>query len=121
MTIDYEKKGHIRIMTFNNPEKRNALTIRDFLRMDEIDEEFQADPDGWVLIMTGAGDKSFCAGADLSATIGKATDAAVKLEPKAKRWFSNCYKPIISAINGYALAGGTEFIELTDIRIAADH
>jgi len=121
MTIDYEKKGHIRIMTFNNPEKRNALTIRDFLRMDEIDEEFQADPDAWVLIMTGAGDRSFSAGADLEEAIGKATSAEVKLEPRAKRWFSHCYKPIISAINGYALAGGTEFILLTDIRIAAEH
>jgi len=121
MTIDYERKDHIRIMTFNNPEKRNALTTKDFLRMEEIEEEFKADPDAWVLIMTGAGDKSFSAGADLDEVIGKATSAEVKLEPRAKRWFSHCYKPVISAINGYAVAGGTEFILLTDIRIAAEH
>ena len=121
MTIDYEKKDHIRIMTFNNPEKRNALTTKDFLKMEEIEEEFKADLDAWVLIMTGAGEKSFSAGADLDEVIGKATSAEVKLEPRAKRWFSHCYKPIISAINGYAVAGGTEFILLTDIRIAAEH
>jgi len=121
MTMDCEKKGHIRIMTFNNPEKRNALTARHFLRTDDIDEEFQADPDAWVLIMTGAGDRSFSAGADLVEAIGETTSADVKLGPRAKRWFSHCYKPIISAINGYAVAGGTEFILLTDIRIAAEH
>ena len=121
MTIDYDKKDHIHIMTFNNPEKRNALTTKDFLKMEEIEEEFKADLDAWVLIMTGAGEKSFSAGADLDEVIGKATSAEVKLEPRAKRWFSHCYKPIISAINGYAVAGGTEFILLTDIRIAAEH
>ena len=121
MTIDYEKKDRVRIMTFNNPEKRNALTIKDFLEMERIEEEFKADPDAWVLIMTGAGDRSFCAGADLDEAIGAVTSAEVKLEPRAKRWFSHCYKPVISAINGYAVAGGTEFILLTDIRIAAEH
>ena len=121
MTIDYEKKDHIRIMTFNNPEKRNALTTKDFLKMEQIEEEFKADPDAWVLIMTGAGDRAFSAGADLDDVIGAATSGEFKLEPRAKRWFSHCYKPVISAINGYAVAGGTEFILLTDIRIAAEH
>ncbi|NQT48464.1 MAG: enoyl-CoA hydratase/isomerase family protein [Chloroflexi bacterium] len=120
MAIDYEKHGHIRIMRFNNPEKRNALGIQDFLDWDKIEDEFVADDDAWVLIMTGAGDKSFSAGADLSEAIGAATSGA-KLEPRPRRWFSHCYKPIIAAINGYALAGGTEFIELADIRIAAEH
>jgi hypothetical protein len=49
--------GHI--MTFNNPATRNALTTSDFLRMQEIDENFQGDPYAWVLTMTGAGDRSF--------------------------------------------------------------
>ena len=120
MAIDYEKHGHIRIMRFNNPEKRNALGIQDFLDWDKIEDEFVADDDAWVLIMTGAGDKAFSAGADLSEAIGAATSGA-KLEPRPRRWFSHCYKPIIAAINGYALAGGTEFIELADIRIAAEH
>jgi len=58
--------------------------------------------------MTGAGDRSFCAGADLEEAIGKATGAEVHLEPRAKRWFSYCYKPIIAAVNGYAVAGGVD-------------
>jgi enoyl-CoA hydratase/carnithine racemase len=58
--------------------------------------------------MTGAGDRSFCTGADLEEAIGKATSAEVKLEPRAKRWFSHCYKPIIAAVNGYVVAGGVD-------------
>lgn len=44
MTTDFEKKGHMRIMTFNNPEKRNALGIKDFLEIERIDDEVTADP-----------------------------------------------------------------------------
>jgi enoyl-CoA hydratase len=121
MTIDFEKKGHIRIMTFNNPKKRNALGIKDFLEMERIDDEVSVDPDAWVLIITGAGDKSFCAGADLEETVGVATSGEVKLEARPRRWFSHCYKPIVAAVNGSALAGGTEIVLLTDIRIAATH
>jgi enoyl-CoA hydratase len=121
MAIDYEKHGHIRIMRFNNPEKRNALGIQDFLDWEKIEDEFVADDDAWVLIMTGAGDVAFSAGADLQEAIGAATSEGMKLEPKPKRWFTHCYKPIIAAVNGFALAGGTEFLELADIRIAAEH
>jgi enoyl-CoA hydratase len=121
MTIDFQKKDHIRIMTFNNPEKRNALAIKDFLEMERIEDEVSADPNAWVLIITGAGDKSFCAGADLEESVGIATSGKVKIEAKPRRWFSHCYKPIIAAINGFALAGGTEIALLTDIRIAATH
>jgi len=120
MTIDFEKKDHVRIMTFNNPDKRNALGIQDFLEMERIDDEVSADPDAWVLIITGAGDKAFCAGADLQEAIGAATSGEHKIEAKPKRWFSHCYKPIIAAVNGFALAGGTEIALLTDIRIAAE-
>lgn len=120
MAIDYEKHGHVRVMTFNNPEKRNALGIQDFLHWEKIEDEFVADEEAWVLIMTGAGDVAFSAGADLQEAVGAATSGA-KLEPRPKRWFSHCYKPIIAAVNGFALAGGTEFLELADIRIAAEH
>jgi len=120
MAVDYEKHGHIRIMRFNNPEKRNALSVQDFLEMERIENDFAADDDAWVLIMTGAGDKSFCAGADLTEGVGAATSGSF-MEPRYRRWFSHCYKPVVAAINGYALAGGTELLELTDIRIAAEH
>jgi enoyl-CoA hydratase len=121
MAIIYEKEGHVRIMTMSNPDRMNALTVQDWLDMEAREEEFTADSDAWVLILTGAGDKAFCTGADLDSAIGEATKAETKIPPKHTRWFSHCYKPVIGAINGYAVAGGAELTFLTDIRIAAEH
>jgi len=121
MTIDYDKDGHICIMTINNPDRRNALPPNDLAEMSRLEYEFSADTDAWVLILTGAGDKSFSAGADLAEGVGGVLSGEIKIEPLPKRWFSHCYKPIISAVNGYATGGGMELVMLTDIRIAAEH
>jgi len=70
MAIEYDKDGHIRIMTINNPESRNALPPTDLAEMTKLEDEFIADSDAWVLILTGIGDKSFSAGADLAEGVG---------------------------------------------------
>lgn len=121
MAIEWEKKGHIRILTMNNPPKMNALTVQDWLDIDRYEEEFVSDPEAWVLILTGAGDQAFCTGSDMESTIGEATKKETKIPIKHYRPFSHCYKPIIAAVNGFALAGGMELMLLTDIRIAAEH
>ena len=121
----YEKKGRIAYLTFNRPSEMNAITPEMLADLELITEDFKQDDAVLVLIVTGAGDKAFTAGADLKKTITKITAEASAggrfMETPERRFFSTCYKPIIAAINGFCLAGGTEIIQGMDIRIAAEH
>lgn len=121
MAIRYQTEGHIRIITLDSPEKRNALNPTDLEELSRLEGEFTGDADAWVLILTGAGDKTFCAGADLAEGVGAVLSGEIKFDPLPRRWFSHCYKPIIAAVNGFATGGGMELVLLTDIRIAADN
>ena len=122
MAIEYESHGHVRIIRLNKPEKLNALNPADLTELRRLEGVFNDDSDAWVLILTGAGDKAFCSGDDLGEEgVGGATSGAIKFDPEPRRWFSHCYKPIISAVNGFAVGGGMELVMLTDIRIVAEH
>jgi len=121
MAIKCEAQEHVRIVTFDSPEKRNALNPADLSQLSKLEHEFAADPDVWVLILTGAGEKSFCAGADLAEGVGGVLSGEITVEPLPRRWFSEFYKPIIAAVNGFATGGGMELVLLTDIRIAAEN
>ena len=123
-TIKYEKQGHIAIVTFNRPEAMNALTPEMFAGLEEAFNDFNNDNNLWVAILTGTGDKAFCAGADLGQTIPKITSGegeSVASSDPTKRFFSDIFKPIIGAVNGYCIAGGLEILQGTDIRVAAQH
>ena len=121
----YEKypAKHRCLITLNRPERMNAMSL-DLLRMlDEAAEDLNNDPDIWVAIITGAGDRAFCTGADLGSTIPGATTNA-RSEPlgvNETRWLHGVNKPIIAAVNGYCIAGGVELLLGTDIRVAAEH
>ena len=121
----YEKKGKIAYMTFNRPTEMNSITPKMMDEIDLIADDFKNDDDLLVLILTGAGEQAFSAGADLKKTITKIKEQADQgsrfMSDPTKRFFAGVYKPIISAINGFCLAGGTEIIQGTDIRIAAPH
>lgn len=121
-TFKYEKQGHIAIMTVNRPEAMNAFTVEMLAAMDACFADFQSDDDLWVAIFTGTGDKAFCAGMDLAEAIPK-LNAGDELgyADHTKRPFSDVFKPIITAVNGFCIAGGMEFMQGTDIRIAAEH
>ncbi len=121
MAIIYQKKERIAYLTINRPEVMNAFDPQTLEEIFQASEDFNGDPDCWVLIITGAGEKAFCAGADLRSTIPAMTSGALKMEVSTRRFFSEIHKPIIAAINGFCLAGGTEMILGTDIRIAAEH
>jgi enoyl-CoA hydratase len=122
-----ETDGHVRVMTLNRPERRNALTpalIHDLL-VAFVDAN--VDPDIRVIIVTGAGDLGFCAGADLKERKG-ADDAGKPFIPftsNVTRYLFEAVlettKPVIAAINGPAVAGGFELALACDIRIAAEH
>jgi enoyl-CoA hydratase len=121
----YEKDGAIATMTFNRPKVHNALSREMSQAMTEALKDFEADDELIVLIVTGAGDKAFCSGADLKSTIPAVTSMAsadtAQLGSRADRPFAGLNKPVIAAVNGYALAGGTELLLGTDIRVASEH
>ncbi|MBJ22776.1 MAG: enoyl-CoA hydratase/isomerase family protein [bacterium] len=121
-TFRYERQGRIAVMTIDRPEKMNALTTDMLVAMDAAFEDFNEDPELLVAILTGAGQKSFCAGMDLEEALPAVIGGnQAGYEDPVKRPFAQVFKPIIAAINGFCIAGGMEFLEGTDLRIAAEH
>jgi enoyl-CoA hydratase/carnithine racemase len=119
----YETRGRVAVVTINRPERMNALHPPANLELHEIWNEFERDPDVWVGILTGAGDKAFSAGNDLRYT----AEHGMNMVRMADTGFggitsrTTCWKPILAAVNGYALGGGFEMALACDIIIAADH
>ena len=125
-----ERNGHVCVITINRPQVMNSL---DFAANDELVEAwrmFAADPNLRVALITGSGGKSFCAGADLKTyTMNFATTSA----PEFQRKYTNgpglggitrnlhVFKPIVAAIDGYAISGGFEIALACDIRFCSDH
>ena len=119
----YEKTGRIAIVTMNRPERMNALHPPANFELHEIWNDFENDPEVWVGIFTGAGDKAFSAGNDLRYTAEHGMDM-VRMPDSGFGGITSrttCWKPIIAAVNGYALGGGFEMALACDIIIAADH
>lgn len=128
----YEKRGGIAYLTMNRPEKRNALSPELMVRLADAWTDFRDDPEVRVAILTGAGDVAFSAGADLGLLIPLMSGAREPEDDWDKRLISDrhvmraallrgfeLYKPVIAAVNGFALAGGSEIIQATDLRLAA--
>lgn len=121
--VTYEKKGRVAVVTLNRPERMNALHPPSHVELDEIWNDFERDPEVWVGIVTGAGDKAFSAGNDLRYTaehgMDKVTFPDSGFGGLTSR--STCWKPIIAAVNGYALGGGFEIALACDVIVAAEH
>ncbi|MGD0073267.1 MAG: enoyl-CoA hydratase-related protein [Candidatus Binataceae bacterium] len=121
--VKYEKTGHVARITINRPEVLNSIHPPTSEEMVDIVDDFVADKDLWVAIITGAGDKAFSAGNDLKYT---AANPGARLMPR-KGGFAgltarfDINKPLIAAVNGFALGGGFEIALSCDIIIAADH
>jgi enoyl-CoA hydratase len=121
-TIQYEKRDHVAIITINRPEAMNSLTLEMLLGIEEAFDDFNADDDAWVAIFTAAGDKAFSSGLDLKEAAPMLTGGnEMGFGDHTKRQFSDVFKPIICAVNGFCIAGGMEMLLGTDIRIAAEH
>lgn len=121
-TFVYEKKRRIAVMTINRPEAHNAFTAEMLRAMDAAFADFNNDDELWVAILTAEGDKAFSSGMDLKEAIPLLQSGdELGYEDHTKRPFSDVFKPIIAAVNGYCIAGGMEFLQGTDLRIAAEH
>jgi len=120
LKIESERKGRSFIVTINRPEVRNAVDAETAGLLFESVEAFRQDDDLDVLILTGAGEVSFCAGADLKDIGGLATRRGAKESgPMGISHITNLHKPTIAAVNGYCLAGGLELACWCDFRVAS--
>jgi len=130
-TLRYESDGHVTLLTYDRPEQRNAVSRQMNRELHHAWQRFRDDPEAFVLVITGEGD-AFCAGWDLE-------DAAELGEGDPPDWDEfrtsifnspgecgytrrvDVFKPVIAAVNGWAVAAGLENALLADIRIAAEN
>ena len=123
MAIDYKIEGKIATITINHPEAYNSIDVRTLKELHEALVSFRDNNDVWVGIVTGAGDKAFCSGADVAEMLPflKANAHKPWEIPDTPFRGMELYKPLIAAINGVALGGGLEVALFCDIRIAAEN
>lgn len=123
MSVDYEVSGHVARVTINRPERLNAVDAAAHSRLAEIWQDVEANPDIRCAVLTGAGSKAFCAGADLKEDSGLSgvdywkNIIASGFQGIALRQMST---PVIARVNGLALGGGLEMVLGCDIVIAAE-
>ncbi len=122
-TLLVEKKDNIAIVTINRPKVLNALNKTVIEELEKCFKELQNDPEVGAVILTGAGDKAFVAGADISGLVELNPLEGKEFAEKGQAVFNlieNLGKPVIAAINGYALGGGCELAMACTIRIASE-
>ncbi|NFN95109.1 short-chain-enoyl-CoA hydratase [Clostridium botulinum] len=118
-----EKEGHLAIVTINRPKALNALNSETLKDLDTVLENLENDSNIYAVILTGAGEKSFVAGADISEMKDLNEDQGREFGELGNKVFlrlENLDKPVIAAISGFALGGGCELSMSCDIRIASE-
>jgi enoyl-CoA hydratase/carnithine racemase len=118
MAVDYRKEGRIAIFTINRPEVLNAINAEVSQELNKAMIDFRDDPDLWIAIVTGAGDRAFSAGADIRGFRPGPREAE---EATERVRADQIWKPFIAAIHGYCLGGGLELALTCDLRIAAEN
>jgi crotonobetainyl-CoA hydratase len=119
--ITVETEGALTIITINRPEAYNALNAEAHVELDTAFDQFAADPDQWVAIITGAGAKAFCAGHDLKQ---QAAGGGMVVPDNGFAGLTgrfNLNKPVIAAVNGVAMGGGFEIVLAADIVVASEN
>ncbi len=123
-TVEYEKSaGGIAVLTLNRPQVLNAFNVQMRDDVYAVLEAVRDDPDVRGLLVRGAGDRAFCAGADLT-EFGSASSQVIARQVRWERdvwglWLS-IDKPMVAAIHGYCLGSGMEMASVCDLRVAAD-
>ena len=123
-TVLYEKQGNVVVMTLNRPAALNSINRQLRRELAEAITQFDGESDAYVGIITGAG-RAFCAGRDLKERAsdneeGVQARARDSMYPDRPYMWPQTWKPLIAAVNGYALAGGWSIAQMCDLRIAAE-
>jgi len=125
-TLLIERSGAVLIATINRPKALNALSSQVISELNQLAAEAEQDEALRAVVLTGAGDRAFVAGADINelhAMVGRPAEAAVysqHIQAMTLRW-ERLPKAVIAAVNGYALGGGCELAMAADVRLASDH
>ena len=123
--ILFENKGGIAILTINRPSKLNALNKATIQELHEAFSAAEIDEEVKVIILTGSGEKAFVAGADISEFADFSVEEGNRLAAEGQRllfdFISDFSKPVIAAINGFALGGGLELAMAAHFRVASEN
>lgn len=126
--LTYERDGHVVVLTYDRPEQRNAISREMNAELHDANQRFRDDPEAFVLVITGRGD-AFCAGWDLADAAETTMDDWDEFRTHVYDSPGDCgytrradvFKPVIAAVNGWAVAAGLENALLADIRIVAEN
>lgn len=121
--ITLERDGAVVLITINRPKELNALNLQTVLELEHVFKTLERESTVGAVILTGGGDKAFVAGADITEMVSMHAVAARDWARLGQQVFSrieNFPRPVIAAINGFALGGGCELAMACDIRVASD-
>jgi E-phenylitaconyl-CoA hydratase len=120
MSIDFQVENGVALVTINRPEKRNALDHAHYEALSRAWQRVRDDEAIRVAVVTGAGDKAFCAGADLTSFVGAPPSLAALMNTQQGQLLNRgleVWKPVVAAVNGYCLGGGMTLLLATDLRV----
>jgi methylglutaconyl-CoA hydratase len=123
-SLALERRGPAAIVTLNRPDRRNALDRATVSELGRVGRELTEDAGVRACVLTGAGDRAFCAGADLKEREGMTEDEVrrmLDLYRSELAWLGSAPFPVVAALNGAALGGGLELALTCDLRVAAAH
>jgi E-phenylitaconyl-CoA hydratase len=126
-TLLLERRDGVAALTLNRPERHNAFNTAMALELRRAWEEIKADPEVVCAIVTGAGDKAFCTGADVTEVAESDTESRASESMDASPFLhmtaihNRCWKPVIAAVNGMVAGGGLHFVADADLVLAAEH
>ncbi|KGD87898.1 enoyl-CoA hydratase [Achromobacter sp. RTa] len=120
MSIDFHEQDGVALITINRPEKSNALDHEHYDALSEAWRRVRDDDAIRVAVITGAGDRAFCAGADLKSFIGAPPSLAALMHTQQGQLLNRgleVWKPVVAAVNGHCLGGGMTLLLATDLRV----
>lgn len=126
-TLRFEKEGRVAVITLDRPERHNAINGLMSRELPRAWAEVRRDPEIVVAVVTGAGEEAFCTGfdvmelADGSARVGEESQRGDLAGVKLTAVQNGCWKPVVTAVNGMAAAGGLHFVADSDINLCAGH